>query len=151
MRKSPSSQLTRPRCLPRVFGMTALGLLIQVAFCGNVFSAAGNLVSRDEALRWNARTLARLRAVATSGDAKAQNELGIYYYKKKSYLMAYKWYRISASHGYASAEHNLAYLFLRGKGVKRDYAKALALFTKLAVQGDANAQRNLGFLYMQLE
>lgn len=56
-----------------------------------------------------------------------------------------------ATRGDASAQVNLGVMYLRGEGVARNVAKAVALFQRAADQGNATAQVNLGLMYAKGE
>jgi TPR repeat protein len=66
--------------------------------------------------------------------------------QKKDYRNAAKLYRDLAAHGNPYAQTNLAKLYLRGKGVRRDDNRAKALLKKAAAQGDEEARRILSAL-----
>jgi TPR repeat protein len=55
--------------------------------------------------------------------------------------------QVRADQGDAKAQYDLARLYYQGKGVKQDYAQAVALYRKAADQGDAKAQYGVGFMY----
>lgn len=52
-----------------------------------------------------------------------------------------------ANQNIANAQTDLGYLYEKGIGVERDYAKALFLYNKAAKQGFASAQHHLGVMY----
>ena len=56
-------------------------------------------------------------------------------------------YHTAAEQGYAEAQYCLGELYALGKGVPKDYAKAMKWFLKAADQGHAYAQANLGIIY----
>ena len=55
--------------------------------------------------------------------------------------------RKSAEAGDVKAQFQLANLYARGKGIKRDYKKAFKWYAKAAENGDVNAQFRLGLSY----
>ena len=57
-----------------------------------------------------------------------------------------KWYDLAIK-GDAAAQANLGFMYDNGKGVTKDYAKALEWYGKAAEQGFANGQHNLGLMY----
>ena len=57
------------------------------------------------------------------------------------------WYRKSAEQGNAYGQTNLGWMYDMGKGVERDYARAVHWYRKAAEQGFATGQTNLGFMY----
>lgn len=89
------------------------------------------------------RKCEQLRKLAERGDAKAQYDLGILYYKGKGarqdYVEAAKWWLKSAKQGYANAQFNLGTAYLHGQGVEQDYVRAYLWFTVAATQGDEEA------------
>jgi len=104
----------------------------------------------------------KLRKDAESGDAKAQNGLGVMYYTGEAISKdtsgktlnndpekAAAWFHRSAAQGYAAeqgnvdAQNNLGVMYYSGEGVPRDTAKAAEWFKKAAAQGNADAQANL--------
>ena len=55
--------------------------------------------------------------------------------------------RRDAGKGNVAAQVTLGYVYLKGKGLPRDYSEAFRWFQKAAEQGDAIAQVKLGGLY----
>lgn len=55
--------------------------------------------------------------------------------------------RERAEQGDADAQHSLGFMYLEGRGVPRDDARAVAWYEKAAEQGNAKAQYNLGVMY----
>jgi len=91
---------------------------------------------------------AGLRARAEKGDADAQFNLGVKYYRgdgvPKDAVQAATWYRRAAEQGAASAQYNLGLMHTSGEGVPKDAVQAASWFRKAAEQGYALAQNNLG-------
>ncbi len=83
---------------------------------------------------------------AESGDAEAQNNLGVMYKKglgvSEDYAEAVKWYRLAADQKYGDAQGNLGVMYHDGRGVPQDYGEAFAWFSVAAAFGDANAAKN---------
>ena len=88
---------------------------------------------------------------AVQGEARAQNNLGDYYYYgngvSQSYEKAVEWYQKAAAQGYAIAQNNLGDCYEYGEGVPKDLRKAVEWWQKAAEQGYASAQYNLGVCY----
>ena len=88
---------------------------------------------------------------AQSGEARAQNSLGLCYHDgkgvTKDYSQAVYWYRKAADQGYASAQYNLGYCYKKGNGVSKDFKQAAQWYRKAAEQGNASAQNGLGYCY----
>jgi hypothetical protein len=63
------------------------------------------------------------------------------------YAKALRLIRPLANDGDATAQYNLALMYMTGRGVQQDYTTAAIWFRKAAEQGYAFAQSNLGTLY----
>jgi len=61
--------------------------------------------------------------------------------------LAYATCRAEAKRGDTSAQTNLGYMYLEGKGTLQDYAAAARWYQKAAVQGDWSGQLMLGQMY----
>ena len=59
--------------------------------------------------------------------------------------------RAAAAQGYATAQHNLGFMYANGEGVQQNYAEALVWYRRAAGQGCAAAQNNLGLMYVNGE
>ena len=57
---------------------------------------------------------------ANQGYAKAENELGSYYYDRENYKAALKWYDEAANQGNADAEYALGLIYYKGESGKID-------------------------------
>jgi TPR repeat protein len=91
------------------------------------------------------------RSLAEHGNAIAQYNLGVMYYKgegvSQSYPLAASWYRLAAWQGDASAQLGLGVLCYNGQGTLQSYTEALTWFRQAADQGSVQAQINLGAMY----
>lgn len=81
-----------------------------------------------------------LNLAAKQGSAKAQLELGMYYYEgfsgySKDYIKAVKFLQLSADQGHAEALHYLGRCYSNGRGVVRDKKKSTELFKQAEDQG----------------
>lgn len=104
--------------------------------------------------------------MAEKGDDKAQNTVGIWYYKGEHFSQDYKkavqWWLRSMKQGNTSAMANLAKCYLRGQGVSTDSTRAAGLikraikggntttfeeYAKLADKGDAWSARIIADIY----
>jgi TPR repeat protein len=99
-------------------------------------------------------TVTQLRERANAGDASAQFNLGLLYFKgegvPKDDTQAAIWYRKAAEQGNANAQHNLGGLYLMGQGVPKDDTQTVRWYMKAAEQGFALepfVQYYLGLLY----
>jgi TPR repeat protein len=92
------------------------------------------------------------QAAADKGEAKAQYELGHYYYAtqigmNRDYAKAAKYVRQSADQGYADAQVELGSYYGRGIGVPRNVTMAVQWYRKAADEGNALAQYAMGKFY----
>lgn len=82
-------------------------------------------------------------ALATPPDESAGREA----FLKKDYAAAYRNWKPLADGGDANAQFNLAVLYERGLGVRRDLSEAFTLCHLAAAQGLAAAEVDLGRMY----
>ena len=68
-------------------------------------------------------------------------------YKKEDYKTSYKLILPLAKKGFAQAQYNLGVMYGNGKGVAKDYSKAIKWWNLAADQGNGKAQINLGGMY----
>jgi TPR repeat protein len=96
--------------------------------------------------------LAQITARAESGNAEAQNSLGLIYAKgqgvKQDYTQAAKWYRLAADQGNAGAQASLGELCEVGQGVPRSDTEAAKWYRMAAERGSTRGQYNLAVLYV---
>ena len=83
-------------------------------------------------------------AVAAPAPARADLRKGVAAYRAGDYKTAFTEFRESAEAGDARAQFNLGVLYLTGRGVERDAAKALEWHLKAAAQGLPEAEHGLG-------
>ncbi len=92
--------------------------------------------------------LDELTALAESGDARAQYELGTRYIDGVSVArdpkLATQWLEKAAAQGLAPAQYRLGSLYRDGKGLRNDSKLAYEWFRRAAEQGNARAMHNLG-------
>jgi TPR repeat protein len=96
--------------------------------------------------------LAQIKALANTGDARAQTLVGLAFDwgrggEAQDFAQAMTWYRKAADQGNATAQFGIGRLYDNGHGVKQDYAQAMTWYRKAADQGNATAQYNIGVLY----
>ncbi|HEY3856111.1 MAG TPA: tetratricopeptide repeat protein [Verrucomicrobiae bacterium] len=103
--------------------------------------------------KWN-----KLLVLARAGTSEAQWEIGYYFESgaidksgnilaKANPLKAYRWYKLSAEQGNASAQVALSNLLSTGDGISRNYESAINWAKKAIAQGHASAAFNLGTIY----
>ncbi len=94
-----------------------------------------------------ATALREWRPLAKQGNAKAQFNLGLMYYKGKGvpqdYAEAVGWYRKAAEQGYATAQYNLGWKYFQGFGVPKDFVRAFAWYDVAASRLPPGKQRDL--------
>jgi len=95
--------------------------------------------------------LAAAHALAESGDAKAQSQLGTYYSEgpagSRDLAKARQWFQKAADQGYAEGQRRLGRLYHFIDPEAHDAEQAARWYALAAGQGDATAQYNLGLLY----
>ena len=95
-----------------------------------------------------AHKLGILLQIAESGNASAQNALGVMYHEgegvPQNYAEAVKWFGRAAKQGDAEAQFNLGLMYGKGKGVTQDDEAAARWIRRAAEQGVVQAQFNLG-------
>ncbi|NMU92320.1 sel1 repeat family protein, partial [Achromobacter ruhlandii] len=105
----------------------------------------------------NAAPLADYRALAESGNARAQALLGFIYASEHSLVaglaqdlpQAAGWFRRAVAQGDVPAHVGLGLLTLHGMGAARDDAEAARLFRYAADRGSSAGQANLGDLHIE--
>jgi len=90
------------------------------------------------------------RPLAEQGNAAAQFNLGLMYYKgegvAQDFAEAVKWFRLAAAQGQANAQHNLGVKYAKGEGVPQDHVLAHMWFNLAAAQGFEAAAENRGIM-----
>lgn len=85
--------------------------------------------------------------LAESGDADAQNYLGILYYLglgvSKDYKKTLKWYELAAKAGHADAQRNYGDMINFGRGIQKDNYQAFKWYFAASQQGNEGARRQL--------
>ncbi|WP_027858256.1 tetratricopeptide repeat protein [Marinobacterium jannaschii] len=97
------------------------------------------------------KELVKVRQDAESGNAAAQNRLGVMYEfgygVKRSPEIALDWYRKAADKNYVAALHNIGRCYNFGTGVAQNFSEAETWYRKAAEQGHTEAMFFLGTLY----
>jgi len=68
-------------------------------------------------------------------------------YKKEDYKTSYNLILPLAKKGFAQAQYNLGVMYGNGRGVAKDYSKAIKWWNLAADQGNGKAQYNLGLMH----
>ena len=126
--------------------LTALLLGAGVAWAGPLDEGVAAAERGDYA-----KALTFIRPLAANGNAAAQYNLGVLYYKgqgvPQNYVEAASWFRLAAAQGHPTAQNNVGATYEAGQGVPKDYGEAVKWYRLAAAQSDASAQYNLGVLY----
>jgi TPR repeat protein/uncharacterized protein YggL (DUF469 family) len=104
------------------------------------YGLSGCDLNRNKAFQWYA-------LAARQGHSEAANKIGTYFYDKKEYESAVKWFQAAADAGTPRAKHNLAMLLLSDDLDVADFAEGAKLLQKLAEEGYAPAQYDLGICF----
>lgn len=88
-----------------------------------------------------------LKKAANQKYVPAQVQLGIMYESDKDYDMAFYWDGLAAKAGDATAQYNLAYLYMEGKGTKVNWELASYWFEKSADAGNIDAIAKVALEY----
>ena len=134
------------------FGDSLLAVIIIAACMLSASPArAGDL---EDAAAANARgdhatALRLLRPLAHDGNAIAQHNLGVSYYKgagvPQDLMEAEQWFRLAAAQGHAGAQSSLGLMKL----ISKDYKEALKWVQLSAEQGYPPSQINLAIMYYE--
>jgi len=126
-------------------------LAVAVVIFGAIPAHAGELEDATAARERgdHAAALRLLRPLADKGDAVAQHNLGVGYFKGEGVTRdnqeAEKWFRLAAEQGHAGAQSSLGLMKLMSK----DYNEALKWVQLSADQGYPPSQINLGIMYFE--
>jgi|AntRauTorcE11897_2_1112592.scaffolds.fasta_scaffold00990_13 TPR repeat protein len=122
------------------------GYLPAEVYAGYIFATGhGVPEDREEAIEW-------YRRAAEKGDDIAQNNLGSLLLESedsKKRFAAGRWFMSSALQGNANAQYNLANMYRKGKGIKRNMAEAARWYLLAALQGNMYAQNAMAFMYKE--
>ncbi len=94
---------------------------------------------------------ALIAVVLMASPAAAEYSAGATAYGDGDFKAAYREFLESAKQGDARAQFGIGVMYHKGKGVAKDYAKAVEWYAKAAEQGHATAQNNLGIMYRRGE
>lgn len=84
---------------------------------------------------------------AEGGNAQAQYDFGLWYYRRKNYGDAAKWFQNAANKGHLEAQFTFGRMLETGRGVPKEISEALKWYFKAAEGGFSIAQNNLGSMY----
>ncbi len=100
-----------------------------------------------------AAQFSELKRLAEAGDARAQNDLGVFYTygingAPRDLAAALKWYAKAVAQNLPSAIGNLGYVYQQGLGCPKDEQKGLALIRQAVEAGDIHAMNHLAYAHM---
>ena len=87
---------------------------------------------------------------AENGDAAATVCVAILLYKPESYAIALDWFALAAKRGDADAMYWLSEMYLKGHGVKANFATALRWMATAAEHGSQSAQARVDFIHNKI-
>ncbi len=123
--------------------VTIAGICVVVAAVIFALVKMGILIPESE--------LDKLMKEAESGDASAQYDLALHYFKgdgvTQSHTEAVKWFRKAAEQGNVYAQTWLGWCYRTRNGITQDDLEAVNWYRKAAEQGYADAQYFLGAYY----
>ena len=94
-----------------------------------------------QAVKW-------FRAGADQGEARAQYELAMMYYRAqgvaRNNVTGFDWAKKAADQGFALAQNRVGVSFERGEGVAQNVSTAVEWYRKAAAQGESYGQNNVG-------
>ena len=97
--------------------------------------------------------LQKLTTLASSGNARAQHDLGLKYIEGNGVARDTKlgagWLEKSANSGMPNAQYHIGALYQKGRGVSSSMESAFQWYLKAARQGHVEAQYSLGTLYVE--
>jgi len=118
---------------------------LQIAACGKETDPKKAFESGDYET-----ALTLWKPLAESGDADAQNYLGILYYLgfgvQKDYKKALEWYERAAIAGHADAQKNYGDMINFGRGIQRSNQEAYKWYFAASQQGNQKAARQIEVL-----
>ena len=115
-------------------------------------------LTRKEVLKQHANYIRLIREAAYGGNIEAQFELGLNYEDQNYFIpnpmynekKRFYWYSKAASANHPEACNNLASLYERGAGTKKNLKKALSLYKKAYELGCNYAKENYNILLKEL-
>lgn len=85
--------------------------------------------------------------ISKTADPRYMMELGGYYYGKRIFDLALKYYEMAAVTGYEPANECLGYVWYYGRTGTKDYEKAFKYFTAAAERGNLVARYKIADMY----
>lgn len=113
-----------------------------------LISAVALLIGDNDPSRQ--RGLKTLMSMANSGNTFAIHNVGSFYFGvggDQGYQKAAYYYANSAETGFSQSLNMAGYMYLRGWGVKQNFAAARSYFSAASQKGNVASARNLGLMY----
>lgn len=130
------------------FVVFLLNMLISVTICNSIMaednSDAMEAAKRAIRMRDYSTALSLFHTLASSGDAEAEYQLGVFFQMGRGVLRnhaeAIEWYKKAAEKGHVKAQFNLGTMYESGWGTAPDYQMAYECYRKAAAQGHDRAE-----------
>lgn len=87
---------------------------------------------------------------ATRSALESPEELyksGLSAFKSEAFSKAVGYWRLASDQGHARSQDYLAHMYFTGKGVTKDYARAISWYKRAAIQDNIPSQKQLAILY----
>lgn len=99
---------------------------------------------------WPKNFVKYYKLAAERGDVIAQVKLADLYMADDFHTTksAAKWYLRAAENGHAEAQSNIGWMYIHGKGVKRDREEGIKWYKRAIKNGSASALYRLGYAYL---
>ena len=130
--------------LDEFFGTTGVQTRCRVELDTEITVSA---VSGRDNLARDIPSQAAVVPAAGLADAAGDFQKGIEAPQEGNESEAAKWFRKAADQGVAKAQYNIGVMYVKGRGVLKDYAEAVKWYRKAAGQRHVDAQFNLGLIY----
>lgn len=105
-----------------------------------IFASVPSIASAQQTLEEATDSIKNILVLAKKGDAKAQNEVGGWYYRgrhvKQNYEEALQWWSKSAKQGNVEAIGNMGLCYQTGHGIEADSLKAVQLYQRSIKDGN---------------
>lgn len=100
---------------------------------------------------YSRKVFEEVKLCAENGDTKCMNAVGRFYqsgvFVEKDYSFALQWYEQASNYGYFPAIRNKALLYATGKGVEKDFEKAIEFANLLQDKDSLLFNATLGHIY----
>lgn len=133
-----------------MFKNLAAVIVLSLVFSGSASADAYNNAYDDYQAGNYKDALTGFKALAETGDVRAQTYVGLMYDLgqgvSQDYGQSVNWYRKAAEQGYGYAQNYLGYMCQEGKGIAQDYVQAYMWYSLAAAGGDTVAIAGRDFI-----